>query len=55
MGKDAATIRDQFQTRLAQIARELGAKSIPTVCPEAPSSRNWKPSPVPWGTRSLGN
>ena len=33
MGKDAATIRDQFQTRLGQIARELGREVYPDGLP----------------------
>ncbi len=33
MGKDAATIRDRFQTRLAQIARELGREVYPDGLP----------------------
>jgi hypothetical protein len=33
MGKDAATIRSQFQTRLAQIARELGREVYPDGLP----------------------
>ncbi len=33
MGKDAATIRNQFQTRLGQIARELGREVYPDGLP----------------------
>jgi len=33
MGKDAATIRDRFQTRLAQIARDLGREVYPDGLP----------------------
>jgi hypothetical protein len=33
MGKDAATIRDRFQTRLGQIARELGREVYPDGLP----------------------
>jgi hypothetical protein len=33
MGKDAASIRNRFQTRLAQIARELGREVYPDGLP----------------------
>ena len=33
MGKDAATIRDRLQTRLGQIARELGREVYPDGLP----------------------
>ena len=46
MGKDAAEIRMEFHSRLGQMARELARELYPDGLLEAPSSRNWKPSPV---------